>query len=248
MRPILFSIGDFHLYSYPLFMGLAWGVAYHLSKFYLRSKGCSLKGFNALFISTFVMSWLGAKIFFLLFSAPLESGELSARSSFWLGGGFVFYGGAIFGILNVLLFCGVLKKFPLEKTYLLIPGLTVGHGIGRIGCFLVGCCHGTVCELPWAIQRYGKQIHPVQLYEALYLFILTFVLHRMIKAGRGSFNIVVMYLVSYSIGRFVLEYFRGDKIRGIHLMDLSTSQWVSVILLLVTLGIITFKKVTRRLP
>ena len=78
--------------------------------------------------------------------------------------------------------------------------------------------------------------HPVQLYEALSLFILGAVLLRLIKKKVSGNTIISVYFVSYTIIRFILEFMRGDKIRGIYFLGLSTSQLISLILVAIIAG------------
>ena len=155
MRPILFEFFGGPLYAYHLFMGLAWGFAYQSACYYLLKDNMPLKGFRVLFWGVFISSWFGAKIFFLIYSAGPKAIDYLQASVFWLGGGFVFYGGLFFGVLYVLFYCLVLKRFDLFKIHLFLPAVCFGHAIGRLGCFFTGCCYGTHCSLPWAIDLHG---------------------------------------------------------------------------------------------
>lgn len=232
MLPILFNSSHFTLYSYPLFMGLAWGVGYYLTKYLFdKSEEDSSRLFR-LFAGVFISSWIGAKAFFLIFSSQHKIYQYLYADYFWLGGGFVFYGGLILGLSFYLLYSLGLKKFNFEKSYLLIPGILFGHAIGRVGCFLTGCCYGSQCNLPWAIMMDGEYRHPVQLYEALALFGLGYLSLRWIALKKKNLYIVTHYVIIYSALRFVLEFFRGDEVRGVYWFSLSTSQVISVILFL----------------
>ena len=223
------------MYSYPLLMGIAWGVAYNLSRYFLTSYGEGTKGFRGLFWGVFITSWIGAKTFFIIHSS---AGDYLYASStyFWLGGGFVFYGGLIFSSIFVLLYGHYLKFFNLSSAYLLLPALTIGHAVGRFGCFLAGCCYGTTCKLPWAIKLHGELRHPVQLYEALGLLLLGILLITLITKKINSKKIVFIYFGGYALERFGLEFFRGDKVRGHYLGgQLSTSQFISIIIVILVL-------------
>lgn len=57
-------------------------------------------------------------------------------------GGFVFWGGAIGGIIAVIIFCKK-RNIPLaQMTDICAPGLAIGHAVGRLGCLAGGCCFG----------------------------------------------------------------------------------------------------------
>ncbi len=239
MLPILWKTNFFILYSYPLLMGIAWGLGYQISKDILEKKNIALKNFSLLFWGVFVSSWIGAKIFFLLTSSYGLNSQLTISSSFWLGGGFVFYGGLIFALIFLLFYCLFFKKFDLKNLAFLIPGLSIGHAIGRLGCFMAGCCYGSHCELPWAVNLHEDNRHPVQLYEALALLLLGFYFFKKIKNNESELKLITLYLGFYSFLRFSLEFFRGDLIRGVY-WGLSSSQWISLVVFLLSFLIFFF--------
>jgi phosphatidylglycerol:prolipoprotein diacylglycerol transferase len=153
-------------------MGLAWGVGFYLTQYLFENQNLDSKPILPVFCGIFLTSWIGAKAFFLLVSSEHKIYQYVYAQSFWLGGGFVFYGGLIFGLAFYFIWSLWFKKFPFNESKFLIPGLVFGHGIGRIGCFFTGCCFGSQCDLPWAVHMHGEWIHPVQLYEAFGLFII----------------------------------------------------------------------------
>lgn len=221
-------------------MGLAWGVGFSLSKYFFLREQLPLKSLYQLSIGLFTCAWIGAKVYFLLFSAKDKLQQYLYADYFWLGGGFVFYGGLIGGLLFFLFYSLFFKKIEFAKASLLTPGLVFGHAIGRIGCLLTGCCYGTHCNLPWAVKVGDDLRHPVQFYEAFALFWLGVLLFKMATKKKNASLILAIYLFSYSLIRFALEFFRGDEIRGIYWMNLSTSQWTSIAMFL--LAILFFLK------
>lgn len=217
-------------------MGLAWGVAYYFTRYLFEKNGEDSSKLLKLYAGIFISAWIGAKLFFLLFSAQLKIDQYIYADYFWLGGGFVFYGGLIFGLIFYLVYSLRFKKFNFHKSYLLIPGIAFGHAIGRIGCFLTGCCYGSQCELPWAVKMEGEFRHPVQLYEAFALFSIGFLALSWIEKKKTNLNIITNYLLVYSGVRFFIEFFRGDEIRGIFWFSLSTSQFISLGLIILSLA------------
>jgi phosphatidylglycerol:prolipoprotein diacylglycerol transferase len=201
-------------------MGLAWGLGYIIAH---RLAPKSVVNLNLILFGLFISSWAGAKIFFLFTSAYINKTIFLASSNFWLGGGFVFYGGLIFGLLFIILYCG-LKKIPLETFSFLIISLGVGHAVGRVGCFFAGCCHGIIFEFE------SVDLHtPVQLFEAVLVLLITISAYNRLKSNN---EVIKFYLVSYSVIRFFLEFLRSDLIRGQYL-GLSTSQLISVALIII---------------
>lgn len=233
MWPVLLEWAGSKIYAYPLFMGLAWGIGFRLCEARLPNNIKS-REFILWFAGLFLSSWVGAKILFLITQDQWQSTELLSAANFWLGGGFVFLGGLVAGVLYTWLWGQFIPRMnAMRMNFCLIP-LLWAHAIGRLGCLLAGCCFGTVTELPWAIHLHGDLRHPVQIYEALGLALLALALqHRESKNGK----ILADYLLGYGVLRWGLEWFRGDDVRGIWL-GMSSSQWISIILVICGLSVI----------
>ncbi len=225
-------------------MGLAWGIGYYLTDSIFYKKKINQVNLIHLFIGLFASTWIGAKVFFLIFSSNNQFYSHLNSESFWLGGGFVFYGGLIFGLIFYMIYSLILKKFPFQYTGYLSPGLVFGHAIGRFGCFLAGCCFGRQCDLPWAITVHGQSVHPVQLYESLGLVIIGLVMLKLIKSAINAYSILGIYLLSYSILRFTIEFYRGDVVRGVYQNTLSTSQIISLVLFLIGAALVIGKRLS----
>lgn len=222
-----FNLLGVKIFTYPLMLGIIWGLSFNYSQKLLRYKSENFPSFTIYFIGAFLCAWLGAKgLFLLTLQVGLYERALSSLH-FWLGGGFVFYGGLIAGFVFTAIFSRI-KNVPIKKFSFVIPVLALGHGLGRVGCFLAGCCFGSSCDLPWAISIAGELRHPTQLYEAFLLFGLSYILLLRFKKDKP---LILYYFVSYAVIRFGIEIFRGDEIRG-HFGPFSTSQLVSVLILL----------------
>lgn len=224
MLPILYQSPELIIYSYPLFMGLGWGVGYHI---FMHGLPRSFSRFFSHFIfwGLFFSSWIGSKVLFIM-TQPANL-SLAEDLNFWTGGGFVFYGGFLLGavfLLPIKWLKPLELKQALEK---LLPALLVGHGIGRIGCFLAGCCYGKPSSVFWAVHQHGEYRHPTQLYEALGLGILAYLF---IKCEALRKKFLMFYLLGYGSLRLVIEQFRGDEIRG-NWWGISPSATVSFLLL-----------------
>ena len=110
--------------------------------------------------------------------------------------------------------------------------ITIAHAFGRIGCLFAGCCHGHVTTEwygVWSANAEAKVI-PLQLYEALFLFVLSGLMIVLLFKYNFKDN-MALYMVSYGIWRFVIEYFRADY-RGSFIPGLSPSQFWSIIMVL----------------
>lgn len=239
MWPVLWQADGTIIYSYPLFIGLAWGLGYRLSEANLPATirpGRFALWFTGLFIAT----WIGAKALFVLTQNQYAAVDLVLASNFWLGGGFVFLGGFLGGLLYTVVVAGLSTNFKISQMQFTIVPMLWAHALGRIGCFLAGCCFGTKTELPWAIVLHGGHRHPVQLYEALGLALLAWGLGK--SQQRQSF--LMQYLLGYGALRWGLEWLRGDEVRG-GAWAMSTSQWVSLSMIVLA-GVLYYRTVRRR--
>lgn len=161
--------------------------------------------------------------------------------------GSVFYGGMIGGVFAGWLFSR-LKKYPtelfLDTTALFIPFF---HAFGRVGCFLTGCCYGVESPIGF-VYKYsaapggnGVMRFPIQLVESCLLVLLFLVLYRLYKKEIFKYRLIYIYFISYGVIRIATEFFRGDYYRGF-LFGISTSQWISIILIIFA----TIKLITKR--
>lgn len=235
MKNDLFSVGPFTVHGYGLMMAIAILTAYYLVERGAKKKGMDYEKIFPLAIWAVVGGLLGAKILYLL--TRLQ--DLIADPSLivhCLKDGFVVYGSIIGGILAAWIFCRKSKLNFLQVFDLIVPYLALAQGIGRIGCLLAGCCYGMeVSESnPIGIVFHNSAyapnevpLMPTQIISSALNFLHFAVL--MLLSGKLKKNgqLAGCYLIFYSIGRFILEYFRGDLIRG-SVGAFSTSQFIAI--------------------
>lgn len=255
MHPILFKIGSFELASY----GLMTALAYLAAAWYLYKRLHSIQldkdtFWNIIFIA-FVSALAGSKLLYLIVSWPdlgptLADKLRTAVRDFRYG--FVFFGGAVTAIACLLYYLKKKRLDVLKTADFFIVALPLGHAIGRIGCFLAGCCHGKPTDLPWGIaftdphslvarEYLGVHLHPTQLYEALLNLILFFILQHYYKKPHKKGAVLAAYIIGYALLRFAIEFFRGD-FRGGFFFGLSPSQLIALATVLVTLAAMRFLK------
>lgn len=159
----------------------------------------------------------------------------SGRIEELIGGGIVFYGGLIGGLLGAMLGAKVAKCRISDLETSVIPFIPLGHAIGRIGCVMAGCCYGMeydgFCAIyyPHSVAGLSPEqgYFPTQLLEALMNCIICVCLLVVSRRKKKPYDVVFAYLGMYSLARFLLEFTRGDSIRGIY-FGLSSSQWISL--------------------
>ncbi len=148
-------------------------------------------------------------------------------------GGSVFYGGLIGGLGAGYLAAHLMKLNIIKFSDIGATTIPLFHFFGRIGCFLSGCCFGIECkhgfEYNYSIVEManGATRFPVQLVEASLNLIIFIILFIFLKKEKFKGHLMKIYLGSYAVIRFILEFARGDAYRGIY-GPFSTSQWISI--------------------
>lgn len=228
------------LYGAFYFLGIV--VASVLGLFMAKKRGMDWFDFVCAAVYLLIGATLGAKLLFLLVSVE-EIIRLDLPLEAVLKGGFVFYGGLLGGALGLFIYGKQFKTSMRAYFDVCATVLPLGHAFGRVGCFFGGCCYGIQYDGVFsyvykktsnAHTPIGVELLPIQLIEAFMLLLLfLFLLFLYIKKVDDGVA-TISYLFGYSILRFVLEFFRGDKERGLF-FGLSTSQWISVVLLAVAI-------------
>ncbi len=246
MLPILFSIGPIKIYSYGFFISLAFLVGSFVV--WKRAKEEAYdeeKIFDAL-VLTVLFALLGARGYFILLN--FQNFGFNFLKWIWLTryAGLCFHGGLLGGILGLFLFTRREKWDFWQTADIAVFGLVLGQAIGRIGCFLNGCCYGKPTNLFLGMKFAGltERRHPTQLYEAILALLIFYLLlklerrYRLFAWYKGKKDkaepgfLALAYLIFYNLGRIFLENWRGD---GIYWMGISTAKLVSGGILLVAL-------------
>ena len=168
---------------------------------------------------------IGARIFYIVISWDyftnnvLEMVMVNRGGLAWQGG---LLGGAISGIWFVKL-----KKMSLRQTLdLSAPYIALGQSIGRIGCFLNGCCFGKAWDLGIYCPLHQEKLHPTQLYETFGLFLIFVILKLIGRKPHQAGMVFAFYLWFAAIERFIVEFFRADHVEL--WLGLSLSQYISM--------------------
>lgn len=235
MYPDLFGISGFSMVVMILLGIIAASVLFFL---YLKKINKKI-GYLDLSIVIIATVLVGV-VFAILFENAYEAIKHSINGEYpsWTWA-MTFYGGLFGGVITFIMmyrFYYLRHNEPIFSNILIIAPACIafGHAFGRIGCFLSGCCYGI--ETHTALDVYFP-IHdhyylPTQLFEMAFLFVLAAVLSLLVfkKITRYTF---IVYMLSYGMFRFVIEFFRGDE-RG-QLIGLSPSQYWCIILVVGTI-------------
>lgn len=209
---MLFQIGSITVYSYGVFLALAFVTGTLLARYRYRERYKNPDIILDFVLAALIGGIIGARLFYVI--GHWKDFAQSPGKIFSLNmEGLVFYGGLILG-LGLTLLVGYLKKQRFWDV-MDLAGLCVppALAIGRIGCLLNGCCYGKPTSLPWGITYpmstaiLGPR-HPTQIYE----LVLDLALFAILWSKRDSFSrkgtIFFSFLMGYSAIRFFVEFFR----------------------------------------
>lgn len=225
MHPVLVELGPFTVYTYGAMMVLAFIASTWLAAKAARRLPPAERAISAEQIPDFSCVSLlggivGGRLFYVLLQWELFARAPQEALAIWHGG-LVWYGGFLGGVAAGWLYARAKGLSFLRVLDQFIPFLALGHAIGRIGCFLNGCC-------------YGKPgVPPPQLLESAGLFAI-FALLRSFQRGpvrRYPGRLFGVYLVLYAALRTGIEGLRGDQ--SIVWAGLTLQQLISVGVLIV---------------
>jgi phosphatidylglycerol:prolipoprotein diacylglycerol transferase len=244
MYPVLLRIGSFEVTSFGVMVAVAALVGLWLFRRELRLSGLPNDATDAGIIGV-VAGLLGAKLLWTVEHAS----EAPISELLFSRGGLSWYGGWIGGVGAGLAYI-VLKGWPVVPTLsAATPALAFGHLFGRMGCFLVGDDYGTPSNLPWAVAfpeglpPTTVPVHPTQLYEAIGLGVLGWLLLRWRRSGVVDRIVLGRYLVGAGMLRFVIEFIRVNERVA---FGLSVAHLVSLAAIAVGTGMLVVSPSTRR--
>jgi len=243
MHPVLyeFTKPDFlsgvTIYTYGFLIAVGVFLAYFYTAYHAKKQfNLSYDQTQVMIILIIIAAVIGGK-FFIIFEDPKtylgHPGELFKN----FGSGFVFYGSLLFAIPTIYLFIRY-HKLPLLPMLDIIAGTTcIVHGMGRLGCFFAGCCYGKPTDSFIGMNfnagnGIDADLHPTQLYSSFLIWSIFIFLQYKKKRQEFKGQLFFTYLILYSIGRSVIEIFRGDESRG-YVIDgvISNSQLISLFVL-----------------
>ena len=265
MHPEFLKIGPIQIYWYGIFMALA-AISGLLNWTWLgRGTKRNFNFCSDMLFWIMVAGILGARIAYIFanlqyfINYPAQIIRIDQ-------GGLIFYGGLIGASLSLILFARYKQEKVLDIIDFAITSIPLGHALGRIGCFINGCCYGSIHHGPLAVT-YPKgsltwehqselgllketathciPVHPVQLYEAT-LGLITFgILHIVYRRHKQRGTVLATYLLIYSVIRFSLEFLRGDP-RVRYETQFSVAQYVSIALFLMGCAILLYQYIKKK--
>ncbi len=229
MQPVLIEIGPVTVYWYGVLFSTGFlAAAIHWACLSRRVGMPPMFGVE-LCIWVMISSVVGARLAFVAANASLFLDD-PARILRIDRGGLIFYGGLVGATLAGVVLARR-RAIPLWRMAdYAISAVPLGHAIGRVGCLLNGCCYGAASERWWAIPLNSVMRHPVQVAEATFNLVVYILLLQLYKHKHREGRVFAAYLILYPIGRFALEFLRGDeRLEGLWL---NAAQELSVLFIL----------------
>jgi phosphatidylglycerol:prolipoprotein diacylglycerol transferase len=243
--PRIFHFGSFNLPTYGLMaaFGLIFGLLLIVKLG--REQGLDPDKLWNLGIIAILSGIFGAKLLMVLVDLSYyrsHPAELFSFSTLQAGG--VWSGGLLLALAMCVWYMRANHMPVLRTCDVFAPGLALGHAFGRVGCFAAGCCFGRETHVPWAVTFTNPlansisdtplhvPLHPTQLYEMVLELCNCLFLVWLIRHKKFEGEIIGTYMIVYGVGRYFIEFFRGDEGRGDFLGFMSGTQAIAICLVI----------------
>ena len=236
MHRIIIELPWFTICSYGLLVTLGFTAAILYFLAVTTKEHLSQRLMLNLVLGIVIFALVGARAFYVLIHFhhyllhPKEVCQISE-------GGMVLYGGLLFSLAFSLYYIKTRNLFFSQIADCAAPAIAFGLSIGRIGCFLNGCCYGIPSSFGFIFPLTSpagecfpyQRLFPTQLTSSLNLFLIGLVLHIFKKRGIAKHKLLLLFLIFYAVHRFFIEFLRGD-VRPV-ILNLTLFQVVSIALI-----------------
>lgn len=245
MHPILFKIGPITIYTYGVFIAAAFFLGLALAVRQAKAAGEEPQKIMDLGFYILISAIVGSRLLYIVVEYKEYIYNPLRIFKVWEGG-LVFYGGFIMTVATVMIYARGHEMNIWRVGDIFAPSVAIGQGVGRLGCFFAGCCYGRETSLPWGIvfsdpntlAPMNIHLHPTQLYDSINGFTIFTILIILRRFKKFDGQLFWTYTLLYALGRFSVEIFRGDERGYVIEQVLSTSQFIAVILFVVSIVMI----------
>jgi phosphatidylglycerol:prolipoprotein diacylglycerol transferase len=249
MFPDLFSFGPLTVHTYGLFVALGFIIAILVTVKLGKRQGVPLQQVTDMAFVMIVWAIVGSRLLYILINFSYYKSHPLDVLKIWQGG-LVFSGGlvAVAGAMTWYLRRHQMSFWAIGDLW--APALALGQAIGRIGCFMAGCCYGRPTNLPWGVVFSDSNtlappnipLHPTQLYSSLGGFLIFFILLFLHARRKFQGQVFVWYLTLHSTMRLFLERFRGDERGLVPGTQMTLTQLLAAIILVFAVTALFFLK------
>ncbi len=240
MFPHLLTLGSFSLPSYGALVALAFLVALAMASKFASQRGMKSETVVNLGVYCALAGMAGAKLLMIAMDPLYREHPSEIFSLAVLQSAGIFFGGFIASLLFAFFYMRQQGLPVLATSDIFAPGVALGHGIGRIGCFAAGCCWGRQTTLPWAVTftstatttgvPLNVPLHPTQLYEAMGEAFICLALLAMLRGKHRAGQVIGMYLLLYGLLRFAVEFVRDHDASNPFGGPFVLEQWIALAL------------------
>jgi phosphatidylglycerol:prolipoprotein diacylglycerol transferase len=268
MHSILIQLGPFTLHVFGVMMVLGFLSGFMTWLFIGRRQGRDANFCSDLLFWLLISGIVGARLASVLAEWRIYVRDPIQIFQIW-NGGLIYYGGFFAAGLALLVFARRAHVRLLDLLDFVVTALPLAHALGRIGCFFTGCCFGAITRGPLSVtfpgpdasnnhlgspawcdhvdhrwipfsQPRSEPVHPVQLYECALNLALYAALLLVYRRRRREGNVLAVYLLTYPVIRFMMEFLRGDPRLGA--AGLNAAQWISMALFVIGLVLLVWPR------
>ena len=239
MLPDLFSVGPLTIHTYGVFVALGFVTGILVTVKLGKDQGIPPQ--QVMDMAFFMILWaiVGSRLLYILINVSYYRAHPLDAFKIWQGG-LVFSGGliAVAGAMTWYLRRHRLSFWVTGDLW--APALALGQALGRIGCFMAGCCYGQPTDLPWGVifchphtlAPQNIPLHPTQAYSALGGFAIFFILLFLYSRRKFQGQVFLWYLILHSTARLFVERFRGDERGLLPGTDMTLTQLLATVILI----------------
>jgi phosphatidylglycerol---prolipoprotein diacylglyceryl transferase len=239
MFPDLVSIGPFTLHTYGLFVAIGFLAGLMVTIKIGKAEGIMPQQTMDIGFLIILAAIVGSRLLYILMNISYFIQRPVDVFKIWQGG-LVFSGGIVCVVLTVIWYTRKHRLSFWKMADLWAPAMAIGQGIGRIGCFMAGCCYGKPTGSRWGVVFTDSHslaplnipLHPTQIYSSVSNFIIFFILLLLHRKKTFDGQVFLWLLVLHSTARLFVERFRGDDRGVLFGSGMSITQLVTLVILI----------------
>lgn len=232
MHPEFLKIGGFVIYWYGVLVAVAVFVCSLLVQNNAYKRGYSPELISRVIFWTVIWGIIGGRLLHILVQAPYYYRHpqeiLSIRN-----GGLAIEGAVIVALLFLCIYSNIRRFNLLEILDIIALSVPLGEALGRIGCFLNGCCYGKPTEFFLGVKfpHLSEKVHPTQLYYTVVYIALFFILRMLYRRQVKTGIVFSTYILGFALIRYIIDIFRGDLPRSG--LGLYPTQTIGIVLFII---------------